>query len=416
MSRYEKYKDSGIAWIGEIPEDWEVMSLKGIFNESNERSDLGDETLLSLSQYTGIRPKSESSVSDSHIAESYIGYKLVKKGQLVMNIMLAWNGSYALSDFDGMISPAYCVYDFKIDCSKKYYHYLLKIQGYPDAFKTVSRGIIESRLRLYPEQFYKFSTLVPPTIEQQAIAEFLDNKCAEIDELVRLQEVMIEELKAYKQSVITEAVTRGLDPDAPLRDSGIAWIGEIPEHWEVKRLKFAAKSHSDKLLGNENLMYIGLENIVSSSAKYIETKNEYDKSQAISCKVNDVIFGKLRPYLAKALLISEVVCCSSEFAVFSVVQNPNYFKFLLLSDWFVKIVDASTYGAKMPRANIDFINNMFITAPPCAEQQAIADYLDQKSEEIDTLITLKQQKIEQLKEYKKSVIFEYVTGKKRVQQ
>ena len=202
-------KDSGIAWIGEIPKHWEVTRLKNVFCEYNVKSENGTETLLSLSQYTGVKPKSETELAGSHEAESYEGYKIVKAGQLVMNIMLAWNGSYALSDYDGMISPAYCIYDFRTACHRKYFHYLLRIDGYPSAFKTMSRGIIDSRLRLYPEQFYTFNTVVPPIEEQFRIANFLDKKCAEIDELIALQEQMIAQLTTYKQAVITETVTKG---------------------------------------------------------------------------------------------------------------------------------------------------------------------------------------------------------------
>ena len=201
-------KDSGIPWIGKVPKDWNTPLLKGVFREREEKSTTGEETLLSLSQYTGIKPKSETEIADSHIAANYEGYKVVHKGDFVMNIMLAWNGSYAVSDYGGMISPAYCVYYFRNDSNKRYYHYLLRINGYQAAFKTLSRGIIDSRLRLYPEQFYTFPTLQPPLPEQQRIAEFLDRKCGEIDEAIALQEEFIEELKAYKQSVITEAVTR----------------------------------------------------------------------------------------------------------------------------------------------------------------------------------------------------------------
>ena len=201
-----QYKDSGIEWIGKIPETWDIKRLKEIFVERNNRDAKG-KTLLSVSQYYGIKPKAETDIADSHVAESYDDYKVVEKGDFVMNIMLAWNGSYAVSDYEGIVSPAYCVYQFRKECCHKFLHYLLRTDGYQTAFKTMSRGIIDSRLRLYPEQFYTFNTIFPPVSDQQRIADYLDEKCVEIDSLIALQEQMIEKLKDYKKSVIYEVVT-----------------------------------------------------------------------------------------------------------------------------------------------------------------------------------------------------------------
>ena len=414
-NRYDKYKDSGIAWIGEIPEHWEIKSIKTIFVESKETCNGENSILLSLSQYTGIKPKIETDLATSHIAESYEGYKLVKKGQFVMNIMLAWNGSYAVSDYDGIISPAYCVFDFRRKVKEKYFHYLLRTSGYSEAFRTRSKGIIDSRLRLYPESFYKFDTIIPSLSEQQSIAAYLDQKCGEIDELITLQEEMITKLQSYKQSVITEAVTKGLDKNVPLKDSGIEWIGKIPEHWEVKRLKNVCSQINIKENSKRNsLPYIGLENIESGSGRYIDTISEIEGMANRFCK-NNVLFGKLRPYLSKVYLAEKDGICSPEFIVYDTKSNNSRFIHkLLLSQPFIDVVNSSTYGAKMPRANGEFINNIYVQIPPLSEQQSIADYLDQRCSEIDKLISIKQQKIEKLKEYKKSLIFECVTGKRKV--
>ena len=409
-----KMKESGIPWIGMIPDNWEVKRLKEVFVECKEKSLDGAGELLSLSQYTGVQQKKDTDKAGTHESETYEGYNVVHKGQLVMNIMLAWNGSYAISDYDGIISPAYCVFDFRIDCAKQYFHYLLRTNGYPSAFKTLSRGIIDSRLRLYPEQFYTFPTIFPPLPTQQRIADFLDRKCAEIDDLAALQETMIAELKRYKQSLITETVTKGLNPNAQMKDSGVEWIGEIPEGWKIRRLKFVANRRNEKA-DDSTLKYIGLEHIVGFSKEMVETENVYDNEGANMCYDRDVIFGKLRPYLGKAKVIEDTCCCSSEFLVLCNVHCPDYLRYLILSGWFIEIVNASTYGTKMPRANADFIMNMLIPVPHTNEQQQIADYLDRKCAEIDELIAIKQQKIEALKEYKKSVIYEYVTGKKEVE-
>ena len=418
-------KDSGIAWIGEIPKHWEVTRLKNVFCEYNVKSENGTETLLSLSQYTGVKPKSETELAGSHEAESYEGYKIVKAGQLVMNIMLAWNGSYALSDYDGMISPAYCIYDFRTVCHKKYFHYLLRIDGYPSAFKTMSRGIIDSRLRLYPEQFYTFNTVVPPIVEQSRIANFLDKKCAEIDELIALQEQMIAQLTTYKQSVITETVTKGLDSNVKMKDSGVEWIGEIPEHWDMLMLKnvVSIKRGGSPRPIEEYISDIGYNWIkigdTTKGSKYIYSCQVKIKESGLSktrkVQVDDLIltnsmsFGE--PYILKI-----DGCIHDGWVVFSDYKNidKEFLYYFLLSPFCKQQFDLQVAGGVVQNLNIDKIGTTLLLLPPIKEQSRIATYLDQKCKEIDELIFVKKEKIEKLKAYKKSVIYEYVTGKKQV--
>lgn len=406
-------KDSGIPWIGEIPKDWNTPLLKGVFREREEKSTTGEETLLSLSQYTGIKPKSETEIADSHIAANYEGYKVVHKGDFVMNIMLAWNGSYAVSDYGGMISPAYCVYYFRNDSNKRYYHYLLRINGYQAAFKTLSRGIIDSRLRLYPEQFYTFPTLQPPLPEQQRIAEFLDRKCSEIDEAIALQEEFIEELKAYKQSVITEAVTRGLNPNVKFKDSGIDWIGKIPEGWEVIKVGFLFDnldylrqpiSAELRERNNPQYDYYGASGVIDKIDHY----NVEDKVLLIGEDGANLVLRNL-PLIYKA----EGRFWVNNHAHILKPKNNNDYNYM------AHALEAANYrnyitGSAQPKLSQDNLQAVKLPVPPLTEQQQIADYLDNKCSKIDGLIAIKQQKIEELKDYKKSIIYEYVTGKKEV--
>ena len=202
-----KMKDSGISWIGEIPEHWEVCRMKRVFSEAKEKTISEEGTLLSLSQYTGITLKDDAKKVGMFEAESTIGYNVVHPGQFVMNIMLAWNGSYAVSDYEGIISPSYCVFNFNEDCEKKYFHYLLRLPAYAGAFKTMSKGIIESRLRLYPIYFLAFKTIIPPQDEQQAIVAYIEEKCEKIDKLASELQSEIDYLKEYKQRLIADCVT-----------------------------------------------------------------------------------------------------------------------------------------------------------------------------------------------------------------
>lgn len=408
-------KNSGIPWIGDIPVSWDTKRIKTIFSERVELSEDGSEDLLSVSEYYGVDKRSSNIDDGEYISrsESLVGYKKCYEGDFVSNIMLAWKGSLGVAHQDGIVSPAYCVYKPSDKIYSQYYHYLFRTSLYTGRFRCYSKGIIDSRLRLYSPYFFDITAIIPPSSEQKIIADFLDRKCAEIDEMIALQETIIEELKAYKQSVITEVVTKGLDPNVEMKDSGIEWIGKIPEGWRVSRLKNVANRRVEKS-EDLNLKYIGLEHLVGFSEEMVVTENVYDSDGTNVCYEGDVIFGKLRPYLGKAKVIKEHCCCSTEFLVLKDNDCPTYLRYLMLSEWFIEIVNASTYGTKMPRANADFILNISVPVPSVNEQKAISNYLDKKCSEIDSLISTKNSKIEELKEYKKSIIYEYTTGKKEI--
>lgn len=418
MEKYDKYKNSGVEWLGEIPEHWEVLRIKHLFKEINERSFDGSEDLLSVSQYTGVTNKSERLEEGGMLtnASTLEGYKKVSKDDLVSNIMLAWNGSLGFSSFNGITSPAYSIYRIKTKDINRYFHYLLRTELYKSEYKRNSSGVIESRLRLYTDDFFRIESILPPIEEQTAIAHFLDDKTAKIDQAIAIKQKQIELLKERRQILIHKAVTRGLNPNVKLKDSGVEWIGEIPEHWEVKRLKYVANLVSDKMLSKGNaLSYIGMENIESWTGNYISTDTETE-GLANYFKQGDILFGKLRPYLAKVFLAKEEGICTTEFLVY---RNNNevfnwYLHLLMLSFEFIKLIDSSTYGSKMPRANSDFIGNQLIPIPPKNEQTEIAEFIETATTKIATTISLKEQEIEKLKEYKMSLIDGVVTGKVRV--
>lgn len=402
-----QYKDSGIEWIGLIPEDWNTERLKSLFSERNERDSKG-KTLLSVSQYYGIRPKSETDMADSHIAESYDDYKEVYKGDFVMNIMLAWNGSYAVSDYDGMVSPAYCVFKFTKNCCKKYFHYLLRTDGYPSAFKTMSRGVIDSRLRLYPEQFYTFPVIIPSVEEQQRIADYLDKKCAEIDGLIELQEQMIAQLTYYKQSVITEAVTKGINPDAQLVPSGIDWIGDVPESWMMKRLKFLCTIQT----GNQDTQ----DSDPAGLYPFYVRSPIVEKSNKISFEGEGILMagdgagaGRVFHHVFGKYAVHQRV-----YRLANIRGINSYYLYYFLSSLFCKEMDRGSAQSTVPSVRLPMLQNFSICIPSKDEQLSIVKHLDKKCGEIDNLIEVKQQKIEMLKEYKKSLIFECVTGKKEI--
>jgi type I restriction enzyme S subunit len=416
--RYDKYKPSGMEWLGDIPEHWEVRRIKYLFNEINERSEDGKEDLLSVSQYTGVTNKTDKVESGGMLTNALTleGYKKVAIGDLVSNIMLAWNGSLGFSPFNGITSPAYSIYRIYGENNNRYFHYLLRTELYKSEFKRNSSGVIESRLRLYTDDFFNIESILPPLKEQTAIAEFLDDKTSKIDQAIAIKQQQINLLKERRQILIHKAVTQGINPDVKLKDSGVEWIGMIPESWEVKRLKYLANLVSLKILSkNSSLEYIGMENILSWTGEHVETNTEIDGLSNYFNK-GDILFGKLRPYLAKVFLANAEGICSSEFLVYRVQSDIYnwYLKQLMLSFEFIKLIDSSTYGSKMPRANSDFIGNQLIPIPPKQEQKEISSYIENATNKIATAISLKEQEIEKLKEYKSSLIDGVVTGKVKI--
>jgi type I restriction enzyme, S subunit len=417
-NKYDTYKPSGVEWLGEIPSHWGVIRIKHLFNEINEKSLDGSENLLSVSQYTGVTNKTNKVENGGMLtnAATLEGYKKVSKNDLVSNIMLAWNGSLGFSPFNGITSPAYAVYRLKTNDLNRYFHYLFRTELYKSEFKRNSSGVIESRLRLYTDDFFKIESLLPPLPEQTAIAAFLDHKTALIDQAIAIKEEQINLLKAHRQAIIHKAVTQGLNPDVEMKESGVEWIGEIPSHWEVKRLKYVADLISIKMLSKGNtLNYIGMENIESWTGRYIITMTETE-GLASYFKKGDILFGKLRPYLAKVYLAEKEGICSTEFLIYRTNKSMLniYLNLIMQSFEFINIIDASTYGSKMPRANADFIGKQILALPPFGEQQEIVNHIKTITTKISTAIALKEQEIAALKEYKASLINSAVTGKIRV--
>lgn len=409
-------KDSGVEWLGKIPNHWIIRRIKNLFELRNEKNyeALEDVNLISLYTDKGVVQHSDLTETTGNKAVTAEGYKIVKEDDIVVNIILCWMGAVGRSAYNGVTSPAYDVYKPLHDTNSKYYHYLFRTSQFNGECYRYGRGIMLMRWRTYSSEFRAISVPLPPEDEQERIVNFLDKKIDDVDRLIGNVQKQSEKLKAYKQSLITEVVTKGIDPTVPMKDSGVEWIGEIPEHWNIERLKFNVSVNAEKQ-SSLDLPYIALEHIEGFSGKRIKTDNVYEVDGAIVAHSGEILFGKLRPYLAKVYKVEEETYVSSEFAVFSAETIDNqYLKWYMLSYGFLDTVNASTYGTKMPRANIDFIKNMYIPVFDVQEQEKIALYLNEKSSKIDQLIAIKQSKIEKLEQYKRSLIYEYVTGKKEV--
>lgn len=412
--------DSGIEWIGAIPHSWHVLPAQRCFVEIKRKNSDGAIQKALKFKFGEIIPKHNFDAEfDDYVAEAITAYTVVEPGTVMINGL---NLNYdfktqrtGLVKETGVITSAYLA--LWPNCHlilAEYATYLFKGYETRMALHNMGSGI---RLTLGFKEFKKQPILLPSLTEQRCIAGFLDHECAEIDRVVAETEKSIEDYKKLKQSVITEAVTKGIRGDRPMKDSGIKWLGKIPEEWECIKLKFVSEFIQDKYNQQYgDLPYIGLENVTSWNGKVVETESQYDREQAMCFISDDILWGKLRPYLAKVYHCVASGCCSGEFCVIRLHKyvSRRYFWNLLISPSFVTEIDQSTYGTKMPRANADYIRNTRVPLPPVFEQQEIADYLDRECTEIDRIIETKQQLLAELNVYKKSLIYEYVTGKTEV--
>ena len=393
-----KMKDSGIEWIGEIPEEWIVCKIKYLATMKSGES-IGASEIANDGQYpvyggNGLRGYTSAYTHDGK-------YILIgRQGALCGNVRSVEGKFWATEH-------AVVVYEYD-DIDIHWFKYSL------DAMNLNQYSTSAAQPGLSVEQITNILACVPPFSEQKAIAGYLDEKCAAIDQVVASKQKQNEQLAEYRQSLITEAVNKGLKSSVLMKDSGIEWIGEIPVEWEVSALKYNANLVAEKSREmNSNRVYIGLENVLPYVGKIALGDEVETIGDTLSFCTGDVLFGKLRPYLAKCFFAEFDGVCSGEF--FVIRDNGRmigkYIKYLMLSEPFLNLVIGSTYGVKMPRASWEFVGNIKLPRPPLAEQKAIAAYLDKKCGEIDALSERNKNIIESLQEYKQSLIYEAVTGK-----
>lgn len=422
MQRYDSYKHSGVKWLGEIPSHWEMIKSKYLWKESFSVSENGNEDLLSVSQYDGITPAKGDSRS-----ESLKGYKIVSENDLVINIMLAWMGGLGVSKFDGIVSPAYCVYKLTKDSNPNYLHYLYKTPLYLAEFARHSSGVIPSRWRMYTDDFGQVLSLLPPCKEQDAIANYLDEKMAKIDSAIAQQQKMIDLLNERKQIIINNAVTKGLNPNAKMKDSGVEWIGEVPEGWEVRRLKFLLKA---------NLMYGANESAESedeSYPRYIRiTDIDEDgnlrpdtfrslppaKAEPYLLKKGDLLFARSGATAGKTYLFNEdIKACFAGYLIKASLKEtllPEYLNYYSKSGIYDNWKKSIFIQATIPNIGAEKYANLQITLPSIKEQKDIVKHLDVETGKINQVVRNCQNQIALLQERKQIIINDVVTGKVKV--
>lgn len=409
FKEYPSYKNSGVEWLGDVPEHWQQKPIWSLFKRI-KRTNFPTERLLSVYRDYGVIPKDSRDDNHNRASEDLTPYQLVCANDLVINKMKAWQGSIAISELRGIVSPAYYIYQPKAKYHSKYIHFLIRSAYYIQSYKNYSKGIRVNQWDLESEAFTHIDLLLPSLDEQQKIVAFLDTETTRIDNLIAKQEKLIELLEEQRKSIISHAVTKGLNPNAPMKDSGVEWLGEVPESWVEQKIKFISKLINEKTSEKSNV--IALENIESWTGKYIETESSFE-SDAVKFKKNDVLFGKLRPYLAKVYLVENQGEAVGDIYVLrpNKLIHPQFLKFFMLSEKFIDYVNSSTNGTKMPRANWDFIGCIPIFLPHIKVQHEIVEYLESAVLKIELIINKQISLIEKLEEYRSSIISHAVIGK-----
>lgn len=423
-------KDSGIEWIGEIPEEWEISPLFSIFKERKQKNyNLKETNILSLSYGKIIRRNTETNMG--LLPESFETYNIVDKSNIILRLTDLQNDKTSLRTGlvieRGIITSAYIALE-SINTENVFFHYLLHCYDELKVFYVMGNGV---RQNLKFAELSRLPLLVPPLAEQQRIADYLDAKCAYIDQCLELTRQSMEKLRAYKLSCITEAVTKGLDPDVPLKDSGVPWIGQIPQHCRcvaVNKLFYLilGKMLSDKPKNHDDSLeeYICALNVHFDGIDYDSLKKMwFSKNEKFTYKVmnNDLLVveggaGAGGSYIAtniqnKNIYIQNSIIIAREKES---ISNTRFLYYTLFSLVKRNYIDFICNKATIPHFTKEKLGRTVLVLFPLPEQERIAAYLDKKCARIDALLEEKQALLDKLAEYKKSLIFEYVTGKREV--
>lgn len=431
LKPYADYMDSGQQWLGSMPAHWGQLRAKCLFREVDERSITGKEELLSVSHLTGVTPRRLKNVT-MFMAESNVGHKVCRSGDLVINTLWAWMGALGVTRHAGIVSPAYGVYR-PLDGSAilpAYADHLLRTPLYAAEYQRRSTGVNSSRLRLYPEQFLRIPVLVPPLAEQAAIVRFLDWANGRLDRTIRAKRKVIALLTEQKQVIIHRAVTRGLDPAVALKPSDIPWLGDIPQHWTVQRLgrvvrvqtgfPFASSGFVQDESGVRLLRGI---NVTTQSLRWDAVvrwhRNAGDGLDDFELMAGDIVLGMDRPVIAAGVRAAVVETHDTPALLLQRVarlrpgENLDA-KFLLLlirGRLFGNYIAPIFTGISVPHLSPEQIKDFKVMLPPLKEQQEIARFAEFETVGLDTTISRLELEIDLLREYRTRLVADVVTGK-----
>lgn len=422
----ETMKDSVQEWIGAIPESWDTNRIRYCLNEINvKNSPVKTEQILSLVKDKGVMLYEEKGDVGNKAKEDITGYKVAFPNTLIVNSMNILIGSVGISKYKGCVSPVYYVFREKDNSDLRFVNYIFNTREFQKELRKYANGILEIRLRVSATDIFNRKIPLPPKEEQIKIADFLDKKCAEIDKLSEDIQKQINILEEYKKSVITRAVTKGLNPNAEKKDSGQLHIGDIPEEWEIVRVKDVFKMQSGFTPDSKRTDYYDDVNGFNW-VTIADINKKSDLPETTKSKISKKYIEAFHPRMAKAgsllysfkLSIGQVAFVkkdtyTNEAIISFSCKDTRNLRFLKYSSSLIEYnANTNIYGSKI--LNQQLIGNAHITLPPIDEQDRIADYLDDFTAKMSDVIDEKNNQLEKIDLYKKSIIYEYVAGKKRV--
>jgi len=423
LKPYPAYKDSGVQWLGEIPNTWRVLRGKNVFRVIDVKSETGDEELLTVSSKDGVLPRSQKTVT-MFKAESYVGHKLCWPGDLVINSLWAWMQGLGFTKYHGLISSAYSVYRPLQEFSSyaNYFNYALQSAAYKWELQARSKGVWLSRLQLSDLAFLDMPIIIPPPAEQSAIVCYLDHIDRQIRRYIRLKQKLIKLLEEQKQAIIHQAVTRGLDPNIRLKPSGVEWLGEIPEHWEVRRVKQISQILRGKFTHrprNDPAFYDGLYPFIQTGevARAVKVITSFkqtlnDRGLAIS-----KMFPRGTLVMTIAANIGDVAVLDFEacfpdsvvgFVPHNFVERDFlYYVFCAMKSELLCEAPVNTQG----NLNVDRIGSREIGLPSFTEQREIVRFVEESTADLEQIMTVARSEISLLREYRTRLIADVVIGK-----
>ncbi len=416
MKKYESYKDSGVGWIGEIPSHWSCVKIKHLLRERVDKSEDGIGEPLSMSQKYGLIPTSQMDVVPN-LATSYVGAKRTRQGDMVLNKLKAHLGVFALSAYDGLVSPDYAVYYGTGRADLEYLEYLFKTPLYVSEFIKKTTGVAIGFNRLYTDDLFSIPAHYPPMQEQKRIVDYLKDKTLKIEQYVSARERERELLDSLKQSEIANVVTKGLNPNVRMKDSGIPWIGMIPEHWEVKRLRHFIKFVSVKGHGEKPLLSVTREQGVIE--RNVESKEENhnfipdDLSGYKLVRKGQFVINKMKSWQGSyGVSDYEGIVSPAYYVCDLTFPCKKFFSMAIRSKAYIPFFTQYSKGIRVDQWDLSPIGLKSIPfiVPPIEEQQAIVDYIEAKLSKIDSCMADLQAEIDYLKEFKQRLISDVVTG------
>ena len=412
-------KDSGVEWIGEIPCDWKLERSQWHLEEVNiSNNPIQTNNVLSLTNKLGVVPYEEKGNQGNKSKENVYEYKLAYPNTIVANSMNILIGSVGLCDYFGCVSPVYYVFRAKKYNNIKFLNYVFQTVGFQRELRKYANGILEIRLRVSSSDILKRFIPFPSEIEQRRIAEFLDRECGKIDGLKADIQAQIDTLEQYKRSVITEAVTHGLNPSAPMKDSGIPWVGQFPTHWTKKKGKYILRYMSKPVKQDDGVITCFRDGEVTLRSNRREDGfTMADKEIGYQgVDVGDLVVHGMDGFAGAIGISDSRGKASPVLNVLNTKQNKKYIMYYLRSMAYGEVFTALSTGIRVRSCDLRWnkLAELLYPLPPIDEQNNIVNYIDEQIARTNEIIADKKTQIETLDGYKKSLIYEYVTGKKEV--